>query len=541
MVENEILFVIYKETNAPLDTIKVMLESLNIPQGFQPAAHIVGGNNRWRAYNEAMKASDAKYKIYIDDRIDILNKNILVDLINIFQSDQKIGMIGCSGAIEMSVNGNPYTSAKRCGKILVGPNQSAVFGRELDSSRQEVEVLEGFMLATQYDIDWRYDIFDENSFGDFAQSIEFRRRGYKCVVARQEQPWLWYRGDVVPYHESQREKFLDEYSKDLYPLVQILIPTFNRPQFFPVALDSAINQTYRNLEIIVSDDSTNEDTNSVIQPYLAKDPRIKYFRHPGFTAGDNGNFLNQWQKDRPEAEYFNWLFDDDMFYPTKIEKMVDVYRNNPDVSIVTSLRHNIDGNGKVIGQMEPLHNKTEKLSGDAIGKYILMYTANRIGEPSTVLLKKSFVADFEKDHWRRRPNMINNPNSLGDYSQWLYLLERGNIFWINEFLSARRVHGGQDSQQIGTWVQIYINFAEEVAEYWRRKKFLTTDAELRHTIIIWLTKAAGALQRAFMQKYDGRETKMMERVIPAMANALNNGGNIKLPSWSKIDRKEKSH
>ena len=107
------------------------------------------------------------------------------------------------------------------------------------------------------------------------------------------------------------------------------------------------------------------------------------------------------------------------------------------------------------------------------------------------------------------------------------------MFWINEFLSARRVHGGQDSQQVGTWVMIYINFAEEVAEYWRRKKFLTTDEELRHTIIVWLTKAASALQRGFLEKYDGREMPMMERTIAAMTQALYNGGNIKLPSWDQ--------
>ena len=535
MDENKLAVIIYKTTNFPIDAIKAMLESLNMPPGFLPTANIVGGDNRWRAYNQAMRSNDAKYKIYIDDSVVILNKNILIDLIEIFKSDQNVGMIGCSGAIRLSTDGSPYTSTRRCGTILTGPNRTALKGEDVTSRFREAEVLDGFLIATQYDLPWRDDLFNANSFGDSAQSLEFRRKGYKRVVARQEQPWLWYRGENVPYHIEAQKIFLREYSKELYPLVQILLPTFNRPQYFTVALESALNQTYRNIEIVVSDDSTNEQTYSAVQPYLAKDERIKYFRHPGFTADDNGKFLIQCWKERPEAEYFNWLFDDDMFYPTKIEKMVEAYRNNPDVSLVSSRRHNIDGNGRILGEMEPLHDKTEKLSGDNIGKYLLMYTANRIGEPTTVLLNKKFLANEEKDFWRNRPDMINKPYALGDYSQWLYLLERGNLYWIDEVLSARRVHPGQDSQQIGTWVQIYVDFAEEAAEYWRRRKFLTTDEELRHTIIIWLTKAAGALQRAFLENYKGRETRLIQKVIPAMTAALNNGGKIKFPVWSKND------
>ena len=63
------------------------------------------------------------------------------------------------------------------------------------------------------------------------------------------------------------------------PKVLIIIPTFNRPQYFSIALESVINQTYRNLKIIVSDNSTNDETEKLIQPYIERDSRIKYFHH----------------------------------------------------------------------------------------------------------------------------------------------------------------------------------------------------------------------------------------------------------------------
>ena len=533
MDENKISIIVYRTGGNSVDAIKQMLTDLEVPDGFKPAASLVGGESRWQAYNKAMRASDAKYKIYIDDRTVILNQNILADLLDIFQSDAKIGAIGCAGAIELSTIGSSHMSAKRCGKMYIGANKGLYEWNKIEARCLEVEALDGFLIATQHDVDWREDLFDANSFGTEAQCLEMRRGGYKCVVAQQSEPWLWYQSESMPFHDECRQKFLAEYSKELYPLVQVLIPTFNRPEFFKVALESALEQTYRNIEIIVSDDSTNEATNAAIRPYLERDSRITYFRHPGFTSADNNRFLDRYQKEHLEAEYFSWLFDDDLFYPLKLERMVEAYRNNPDVSLVSSKRYNIDANGKIMGEMEPLHDKTEKLSGEKVGKHLLMYTANRIGEPSTVLLRKKFLVDEDKKHWRKRPNMIDKPNALGDYSQWLYLLEQGNLYWIDEFLSARRVHEGQDSQDIRTWVNIYINFAEEVADFWRRKKFLETNAELRHTIIIWLTKAAGALQRAFLENYEGRETKMIEKVIPAMVNALQNGGNIKFPSWPK--------
>ena len=63
------------------------------------------------------------------------------------------------------------------------------------------------------------------------------------------------------------------------PLVSVLIPTKNRPQFFELALNSVLNQTYKNIEIIVSDESINDDTERLIQPYLNQFPYIRYVKY----------------------------------------------------------------------------------------------------------------------------------------------------------------------------------------------------------------------------------------------------------------------
>ena len=151
----------------------------------------------------------------------------------------------------------------------------------------------------------------------------------------------------------------------------MIIPTFNRPEFFDMALCSAIAQTYKNIEIVVSDNSTNDETENLMQKYLAKYPNIKYFHHKNFNADDNWNWARHYNN--PKAEYVNWLMDDDLFYPEKIEVMIEVYRNNPDVSLVASKRDSIDETNEVMkNPIEFLFDETSLVSGKFAGLMLFL-------------------------------------------------------------------------------------------------------------------------------------------------------------------------
>ena len=303
------------------------LETVTVPEDFSVEVQPVEGTEKYFAYETAMRASDAKYKIYIDERAIITDTNFPTEMLKIFQSDNSIGAIGTSGVTELSTHGISLTSSKRAP----------------ENFRGEAEIVDGFFFATQYDIPWRCDLFTDNFFGGQAQCVEFKRRGYKIFIGGS---WISYTGEKFNLNNRSYQKFMDEYSAELFPLVTILIPTFNRPKYFREALESALSQTYRNIEIVISDDSTGDETERLIRDYLARDARIKYFRNKGFTSHDNWNFLRDYNN--PAAEYVNWLMDDDLFYPTKIERMVEVYRNHPDVSLVTSAKNVIDANGNII-------------------------------------------------------------------------------------------------------------------------------------------------------------------------------------------------
>ena len=107
------------------------------------------------------------------------------------------------------------------------------------------------------------------------------------------------------------------------PLVSIMIPTYNRPVYFEQTLKSVLAQTYQNLDIVVCDNSTNETTAELMQPYLG-DPRIRYIRNREAKSKAE-NFASF--ESLVRGEYLQWLMDDDMLAPEKIAKMVAVFQS----------------------------------------------------------------------------------------------------------------------------------------------------------------------------------------------------------------------
>ena len=500
MDERKIEIIIYATDENFLARLIQSLEAAVVPENFSAEIQPVTGEEKYFAYDEAMRASDAKYKIYLDERAVVTDENFLIELLEIFQ-DKKIGAVGTSGTIELSTHGVSLTSDKRAPKNFCG----------------RAEIVDGFFFATQYDLPWRYDLFKDNFFGGQAQCVEFKRAGYKIFIGGD---WISYSGENFKINEAARNIFLDEYSKDLFPLVSVLIPTFNRPKYFKQALDSVLNQTYRNFEIVISDDSTNDETEAVIQKYL-DDPRIKYFRHKGFTAHDNWNFLRAYNN--PAAEYVNWLMDDDFFHPTKLEKMIEVYRTNPDVSLVTSAKNFIDADGKIIGDTKNLFGCDVKIPGDEAARLLFLWD-NYIGEPTTVLIRKKFLRDGDLCLNADETGAF----SLVDVSTWLQLLSKGNMFRFSECLSSFRLHAGHAGGSTNVKVLLAVSYTKLLKDS-MDKKIFKNENELHAAMFFILNYQLQKLKEAFAKNYRGKSVETLEKYFAATAQALSNGYKLELP------------
>lgn len=110
------------------------------------------------------------------------------------------------------------------------------------------------------------------------------------------------------------------------PLVSILIPVYNREKIVSRAIDSALAQTYRNIEIIVCDNASTDNTWDVLQRYAKQDERVKAFRNE-----TNVGPVRNWKECLKHAsgKYGKFLWSDDEIVPSFTQTMVDAMENNP--------------------------------------------------------------------------------------------------------------------------------------------------------------------------------------------------------------------
>jgi glycosyltransferase involved in cell wall biosynthesis len=128
------------------------------------------------------------------------------------------------------------------------------------------------------------------------------------------------------------------------PLVSVGLPTYNRPERLRNALDCLINQTYPNLEIIVSNDhSPTMDTYDILEEYSKKDPRIKVFTQSQ-NIGIYANFYFVLQK--ATGKYFMYAQEDDLWEPDFIKSLVSQLENHRDQVMAMSAVNRIDEDGK---------------------------------------------------------------------------------------------------------------------------------------------------------------------------------------------------
>jgi len=118
------------------------------------------------------------------------------------------------------------------------------------------------------------------------------------------------------------------------PLVSVGIPTYNRPDGLRQTLECITGQTYKNLEIIVSDNcSPGPETEAVVREFMAKDPRILYYRQDK-NQGSTFNF--QFVLEKATAQYFMWAADDDEWESDYIKQCVSALKSNPDAVLCYS-------------------------------------------------------------------------------------------------------------------------------------------------------------------------------------------------------------
>lgn len=216
------------------------------------------------------------------------------------------------------------------------------------------------------------------------------------------------------------------------PLVSVCIPTYNRENSILSAIDCATSQTYKNIEILISDNCSTDKTIEAIKKI--KDPRIRLIvQKKNLGMIPNWNFcINE-----AKGEYIKFLHSDDLIDSKCVEEELNFFLNNGGISLVTCKRNFIDEDDNLLYSMQ-FSNKTCRESGEKYGRWMITnIRENRVGEPSAVMFRKS---DAQK------AGLFDIQYSqLADFEFWIRLHTLGDIGYINIPLCFFRMHKGSNT------------------------------------------------------------------------------------------------
>ena len=133
------------------------------------------------------------------------------------------------------------------------------------------------------------------------------------------------------------------------PILSIGLPVFNGEKYLRQALDSILSQTFKDFELIISDNASTDKTEQISLEYLKMDNRIRYCRNKlnfGFPTNYNQTFRLS------RGKYFKWAAHDDVLAPEYLQKCVYVLENNSSFVLCHSRVSRIDENGVLVGNYD---------------------------------------------------------------------------------------------------------------------------------------------------------------------------------------------
>lgn len=228
------------------------------------------------------------------------------------------------------------------------------------------------------------------------------------------------------------------------PLVSVIIPTYNGSRFIRETIQSVLDQTYNNLEIMVVDDGSTDDTSLIVKSIT--DQRITYIqqKNAGVSPARNHGIAVS------KGDYIAFLDHDDVWLPCKLEKQLSLFEQNPKVALIYSDVFIINENNFIIGK----YSHKIKFFRGRIFKELFSSCFITI---LTVVIKKSVFLEVGPF----LPYKI-----CEDYDLLLKCAAEYPIDYIDEPLAKYRVHGSNYSKNYET----EINECIEIFDFWRNQK-----------------------------------------------------------------------
>jgi len=212
--------------------------------------------------------------------------------------------------------------------------------------------------------------------------------------------------------------------------VTVCIPTYNYGHFIGAAIESVLCQTLQDFEIVISDNASVDDTETIVAGYIAHDPRIRYLRNQ-----TNLGMVANWNRciDLATGEYIKFLCADDLLKPDCLAQLSQQLDSHQSAVLASCAR------GIVTGDDDTTYlaysDKEVVLSGQACIRQMLI-KGNIVGEPTAVLFRRSAA----------RRGFDGSYLQLTDMEYWLYLLGGGGFAFCPQVLCLYRQHETQETK-----------------------------------------------------------------------------------------------
>ena len=233
-------------------------------------------------------------------------------------------------------------------------------------------------------------------------------------------------------------------------LVSIVMPSYNTAPYIEETIQSVLNQTYTNWELIIVDDCSNDNTDEVLD--AIKDNRIRYFKN-----GKNSGAAVSRNKALREAkgQWIAYLDSDDLWMPEKLEKQIKFMEENGYAFSYTNYEEiDIDGNKTGVKVTGPKKiTKTGMFNYCWPGCLTVMYDANKIG-----LIQ---IEDIKKNN---------------DYAMWLKVCRKANCYLLDEILGQYRKGrvGSVSTHSIKTMIGWHYKLYHEAEKMGKIKSLCNT-------------------------------------------------------------------
>ena len=264
------------------------------------------------------------------------------------------------------------------------------------------------------------------------------------------------------------------------PRVSIVVPAYNCGAFIAETIDSALDQTYKDFEIIVVDDGSTDNTSEVLQGYGDK---IKYVyqENSGITVTRNrGVSLSL-------GEYIAFLDHDDLFYPAKLEKQVALLEHNPKLGMVYCDADIIDSEGRKMGCIFGVPGMGK---APARGHVFVNMVQKTLCNPTMTMIPRRVFEEFGGFAPYRYAQ---------DFDLWLKIAYHYPIDYLPEVLCVYRVH----PRMAGRSLLREYTYTDpiEIMTYWLERLDVSEDA-LRKVVRRRRSQSKNTYAYALMRRDD---------------------------------------